>query len=131
MTQMDPVADMLTIIRNALQIKRRDVSFPKSRVKADIVKILKKEGYIKSYEFDEGDGKGNIKLELKYYKDKPVIEGLKRISKPGRRVYVKKDEIPYILNGLGTCIVSTSKGVLPGYKARSMGIGGELICSVW
>jgi small subunit ribosomal protein S8 len=127
----DPVADMLVRIRNGLVTNRKTVEFPKSKLKLEIVKILKDEGYIKSYEVDDTDIKGSITIKLKYYRDEPTISGFKKISKPGRRIYANRDEIPYIRDGLGTCILSTSKGILPDYKARKLGVGGELICAIW
>lgn len=129
----DPVSDMLTRIRNGCIAKMDSVNIPYSKFKAEIAEILGKEGYIKSYEIrkDEGVG-GTIKIYLKYSKDKKCsISGLKRISKPGLRVYVQKDEIPKVLGGLGTVILSTSKGVLTDGDARKQQTGGEVICFIW
>lgn len=126
----DPIADMLAMIKNALMINRKSVSFPKSKIKIEIVKILKNEGYIKSYEVED-DIKGDITVKLKYFDEKPVIDGIKRLSKPGRRLYAGRDDIPFILDGLGVCLVSTSKGILPDYLARKLGVGGELLLAIW
>lgn len=129
----DPVSDMLTRIRNGYIAKMDSVSIPYSKLKTEIARILDEEGYIRSYEIrkDENTG-GLIKIYLKYDKDKKsVITTLKRISKPGLRVYAQKDEIPRVLGGLGTVILSTSKGVLTGTGAKKLGVGGEVICSIW
>jgi len=129
----DPVSDMLTRIRNGYIAKMDSVSIPYSKLKTEIARILDEEGYIRSYEIrkDENTG-GLIKICLKYDKDKKsVITTLKRISKPGLRVYAQKDEIPRVLGGLGTVILSTSKGVLTGTGAKKLGVGGEVICSIW
>lgn len=129
----DPVSDMLTRIRNGYIAKMDSVSIPYSKLKTEIARILDEEGYIRSYEIrkDENTG-GLIKICLKYDKDKKsVITVLKRISKPGLRVYAQKDEIPRVLGGLGTVILSTSKGVLTGTGAKKLGVGGEVICSIW
>lgn len=129
----DPVSDMLTRIRNGYIAKMDSVSIPYSKLKTEIARILDEEGYIRSYEIrkDENTG-GLIKICLKYDKDKKsVINTLKRISKPGLRVYAQKDEIPRVLGGLGTVILSTSKGVLTGTGAKKLGVGGEVICSIW
>lgn len=129
----DPVSDMLTRIRNGYIAKMDSVSIPYSKLKTEIARILDEEGYIRSYEIrkDENTG-GLIKICLKYDKDKKsVITALKRISKPGLRVYAQKDEIPRVLGGLGTVILSTSKGVLTGTGAKKLGVGGEVICSIW
>lgn len=129
----DPVSDMLTRIRNGYIAKMDSVSIPYSKLKTEIARILDEEGYIRSYEIrkDENAG-GLIKICLKYDKDKKsVITVLKRISKPGLRVYAQKDEIPRVLGGLGTVILSTSKGVLTGTGAKKLGVGGEVICSIW
>jgi small subunit ribosomal protein S8 len=129
----DPVSDMLTRIRNGYIAKLDSVSIPYSKLKTEIAMILDEEGYIRSYEIrkDENTG-GLIKICLKYDKDKKsVITALKRISKPGLRVYAQKDEIPRVLGGLGTVILSTSKGVLTGTGAKKLGVGGEVICSIW
>jgi small subunit ribosomal protein S8 len=129
----DPVSDMLTRIRNGGIAKMDSVDIPYSKFKAEIAEILDKEGYIKSYEVHKDEGAGSIiKIYLKYGKDKKCsISGLKRISKPGLRVYVRKDEIPKVLGGFGTVILSTSKGVLTDSNARKQQVGGEVICYIW
>lgn len=132
MIMNDPIADMLTRIRNA-QIARHDsVLMPASNMKKAIAKILLDEGYIKSVDFIEDGVQGQIKINLKYAQGKTtVIRGLKRISKPGLRVYAKNDELPKVLNGLGIAIISTSKGVMSDKDARNAGVGGEVLAYVW
>jgi len=129
----DPVSDMLTRIRNGYIAKMDSVSIPYSKLKTEIARILDEEGYIRSYEIRKDENAGSlIKIYLKYDKDKKsAITALKRISKPGLRVYAQKDEIPRVLGGLGTVILSTSKGVLTGTGAKKLGVGGEVICSIW
>lgn len=128
----DPIADMLTRIRNALMAKHEEVLVPSSRLKLSIARILKEEGFITDYEVVRGKPQRVIKIQLKYYDhNKPAIMGIKRVSKPGLRVYVRGKEIPRVLGGLGIAIVSTSKGVKTGHQAWRQGIGGELLCSVW
>jgi len=129
----DPVADMLARIKNAYTTNMDTVVIPFSKFKADITNILDEEGYIRSHEIRKDEGiQGVIKVHLKYNKNgNCAISGLKRISKPGLRVYAEKDKIPQVLGGLGVVMVSTSKGVLTGSKAKESGIGGEVICSVW
>ena len=129
----DPISDMLTRIRNGCIANMEYVNIPYSKLKKEIAKIMSEEGYIQSYETHKDENtSGIIKVYLKYNKDKnSTITGIKRISRPGLRVYVKKDEIPKILGGLGTVIISTSKGVLTGTGARKLGIGGEILCSIW
>ncbi|MGL4283214.1 30S ribosomal protein S8 [Eubacterium aggregans] len=132
MTMTDPIADMLTRIRNANNAGHKAVEIPASKEKKAIAEILLEEGYIKKVEHIDDDKQRMIKVALKYGEDKSrVIAGIKRISKPGLRVYVNKDEIPKVLNGLGVAIISTSKGVLTDKEARRAGIGGEVICYVW
>ncbi len=128
----DPIADMLTRIRNALIVKHETVEVPASNVKRAIARILLEEGYIKDFtEIDDGK-QGILKITLKYGPNKQrIITGLKRISKPGLRVYVKKDEIPKVLGGLGIAIISTSKGVMTDKQARKEGLGGEVLCYIW
>ena len=123
----DPIADMLTRIRNAHLALHKVVSVPRSKIKLVIAQILKDEGYVEDVAAADAD----IKLTLKYSKGKPAILGLRKISKPGRRVYVGAGEIPSVQNGLGICIVSTSSGVLPGGIAREKNVGGELLCEIW
>ena len=133
MTTSDPIADMLTRIRNANTAKHDTVDVPSSKMKLAIAEILLKEGYIKKYDvIDEGSFK-TIKISLKYGEDKDekIITGLKRISKPGLRVYAGKDELPKVLGGLGVAIISTNNGVLTDKEARKAGVGGEVLCFVW
>lgn len=128
----DPIADMLTRIRNALTVKQETVMVPVSNMKVALADILLREGYIKSYKVVKEDKFDSIKIVLKYTSDKKsVISGLKRISKPGLRVYAAKDEIPKVLDGLGIAIVSTSGGVMTDKEARKAGLGGEVLCFVW
>ncbi len=126
----DPVADMLTRIRNGQAVGKENVTMPSSKLKVAIVKVLKEEGYIKDFSTEQKGAKSEIIVVLKYYNGAPVIEKVKRISKPGLRIYKSKDELPNIMGGLGTAIVSTSKGVMTDRAARSMGYGGEIICTV-
>ena len=123
----DPIADMLTRIRNAHLALHKEVNVPRSRMKEALANILKQEGYIEDAAVD-GDA---IKITLKYLDGKPVISGLKRISSPGRRVYVNSREIPQVQNGLGICVLSTSSGVLDGKSASDRKVGGELLCEIW
>ncbi len=132
MTVVDPISDMLTRIRNAILASFDKVEVPCSKIKIEIARILKAEGYIRNYEVTEDDKKAIIVIYLKYNKDKsPVIKGLKRISKPSCKVYAKTKKIPRVLNGLGINVISTSRGVVTDREARGMGVGGEVICSVW
>lgn len=132
MVVTDPIADMLTRIRNALVVKHESVQVPASNMKKAIADILYQEGFIKGYTIIEDGAQSTIKIDLKYGpNNEKVISGLKRISKPGRRVYAKKDEIPKVLGGLGIAIISTSKGVMTDKKARQEGVGGEVLCYVW
>ena len=128
----DPIADMLTRIRNANQMRYTEVEVPASKIKEDIAKILTEEGYINGYKIVDGTVQNTIVLNLKYGdKKERVITGLKRISKPGLRVYAKADEVPQVLNGLGIAIVSTSQGVMTGKDAKAKGLGGEVLAYVW
>ena len=132
MVVTDPIADMLTRIRNANQMRYKEVLIPTSRLKFDIAKILKEEGYIQSYKIEKGEVQDNLILALKYgQKKERVITGLKRISKPGLRVYAKVEDIPTVLNGLGIAIISTSKGLMTNKKARKEGLGGEVLAYIW
>ena len=132
MSQSDPIADMLTMIRNASRVKFEKVDVPASKVKLEVTKILKNEGYIKTFKKISAEGRTYIRIFLKYDgKERPVIRGIDRISTPGRRVYSGYEEMPRIFNGYGTLIVSTSRGVTTGKKAKEQQVGGELICSVW
>lgn len=132
MVMTDPVADFLTRIRNGNMVMHQTVEVPGSKMKVGLAKILKEEGYLKDFEYIEDGKQGIIRLYLKYGPNKEkVITGLKRISKPGLRVYVQKDELPKVLGGLGTAIISTSKGLMTDKKARKEGLGGEVICYIW
>ena len=133
MVTTDPIADMLTRIRNANNAKHKSVDIPSSNMKLAIANILLNEGYIKSFEeIKENEAQGTIRVTLKYgEKGKKVIDGLKRISKPGLRVYASKDELPRVLNGLGIAIISTSKGVMTDKEAREAGLGGEVLAYIW
>jgi len=132
MTMTDPIADMLTRIRNAALIKSREVQIPSSKTKVEIAKILRDEGYVKSYRVMEGNVQGILNIALKYTEgNESVISGLKRVSSPGCRIYTKSDSIPKVLDGLGIVILSTSKGVLTGKKCEELGIGGEVLCQIW
>ena len=131
MTMTDPIADMLTRIRNATMAKLAVVDVPCSNVKKKIADILRDEGFISGYKFIEDGRQGVLRITLKYTKDgESVIEELKRISKPGRRVYVKKDKIPRVRNGMGIAIISTSKGIMVDRKAKAENVGGEVMCYV-
>lgn len=132
MVMTDPVADLLTRIRNGNMVMHETVEVPSSKIKLGIAQILKEEGYIKDYEYIADGKQGIIRIYLKYGQNKEkVITGLKRISKPGLRVYVKKDEVPKVLGGLGTAIISTSQGLMADKNARKKGLGGEVICYIW
>ncbi|GGI01020.1 MULTISPECIES: 30S ribosomal protein S8 [Mammaliicoccus] len=132
MTMSDPIADMLTRVRNANMVRHEKLELPASNIKKEIAEILKKEGFVKSVEFIEDDKQGVIRMFLKYgQNNERVITGLKRISKPGLRVYAKADELPKVLNGLGVALVSTSEGVLTDKDARQRGIGGEVLAYIW
>ena len=131
MTISDPIADMLTRIRNAIMVKHDDVLVPVSRVKLSIAKILREEGFIDRYEVIKGKSHSMIKIHLKYTDDQPSLSGLERISKPGLRVYVGRREIPRVYGGLGIAILSTPKGILTGQEAWRNHLGGELLCYVW
>ncbi len=133
MTMNDPIADMLTRIRNANTAKHDTVDVPASKMKISIAEILLKEGYIKSFEIEEVGSFKNIHITLKYGRDKntKIITGLKRISKPGLRVYASKEELPRVLGGLGTAIISTNKGVLTDKEARKQNVGGEVLAFIW
>ena len=132
MAMTDPVADMLTRIRNANTAGHAEVDVPASKIKKNIAEILLKEGYIKGYEVVEAEPQSTFKVQMKYGPDKKrVISGIKRISKPGLKVYAKKGEVPKVLGGLGIAIISTSNGLLTDKQARELGVGGEVICYVW
>jgi small subunit ribosomal protein S8 len=130
----DPIADMLTRMRNAGMAAHKRVVMPNSKMLVAIAKILQEEGYISGYKIISGTPQDSLQVDLKYTKDrhpKPVIEGLRRISKPGRRIYTKRNTIPWVRSGLGTAILSTPQGVISDRKARQLGVGGELLCFVW
>ncbi len=130
MSMTDPIADMLTRIRNGLSANKAEVTMPLSKVKVSIAQVLKDEGYITDFASGDIDGKPALTVTLKYYQGKPVIEKIKRVSRPGLRVYKGKDELPKVLGGLGVAIISTSAGVMTDRAARKAGHGGEVICAV-
>ncbi len=127
----DTIADMLTRIRNANAMRYNEVSVPASKMKIEFARILKEEGFIKGYKVVKDDAQGSIVITLKYVNKERVITGLKRISKPGLRVYAKSEEIPKVLNGLGIAIISTSKGVMTDKEARKQNLGGEVLAYIW
>ena len=132
MTMTDPIADMLTRVRNANTARHESVDVPASNIKKEIARILLEEGFIKGYDVIEDGKQGLIRLSLKYGKSgERVVTGIKRISKPGMRVYADRDSIPKVLNGIGISIISTSNGIVTDKQARELGIGGEVICYVW
>lgn len=137
MTVTDPIADMLTRVRNAVIAGHSTVALPNSKLKTAIAKILKEEGYISGYEVVDGQTPVHkiLRIRLKYVGERrerrPVISGLERISRPGRRVYTGKKDIPWVLSGMGIAIISTPKGVMTGQRARQLGVGGEVLCQVW
>jgi len=132
MSMTDPIADMLTRIRNAIQARHAEVTMPAAKVKVEIAKILKEEGYIKDFTTLKAEGFNHLKVVLKYSPSKASsITVIKRVSKPGLRKYVGKDDIPRILNGLGVAIISTSNGLMSDRKARELGVGGEILCSIY
>jgi small subunit ribosomal protein S8 len=126
----DPIADMLTRIRNAQLSEKQSVMMPASKLKVSIAKVLKDEGYIEDFAVRDNEGKSQIEISLKYYAGRPVIEKIERISRPGLRIYKPSRDIPQVMNGLGIAIVSTSKGVMTDRKARGLGVGGEVLCIV-
>jgi small subunit ribosomal protein S8 len=134
----DPIADMLTRVRNAVMAGHAQVAMPSSKLKVEIAKIMKDEGYLEGFEIVEGDEQAIqkvLRLKIKYVGERrarrPVISGVERVSKPGRRVYTKKQDIPWVLSGIGVAILSTPKGVMTGARARQLGVGGEILCKVW
>ncbi|MGP4123461.1 MAG: 30S ribosomal protein S8 [Sodalis sp. (in: enterobacteria)] len=129
MSMQDPIADMLTRIRNGQLANKTAVSMPSSKLKVAIANLLKEEGFIKNYKV-EGDRKPTLELVLKYFQGKPVVESIQRISRPGLRIYKKKDALPKVMAGMGVAVVSTSKGVMTDRAARQAGLGGEIICYV-
>jgi len=137
MSVSDPIADMLTRIRNAVAIGQPNVAMPSSKVKVEIAKIMKEEGFIEGFEIADGEivGQKMLRVKIKYIGErrerKPVFNSLVRVSRPGRRVYTKKQDIPWVLSGMGIAILSTPKGVMTGQRARQLGVGGEILCKVW
>ena len=132
MSMSDPLADMLTRIRNAVMVKFDTVSMPSSKTKANVAKVLKEEGFITDYQVTQEGVQGTLTITLKYGPNRePVINGIKRVSKPGLRKYAKAGEIPKVLSGLGMSIISTSKGIITDKSARTLNTGGEIICEVW
>jgi small subunit ribosomal protein S8 len=137
MTINDPISDMLTRVRNAVMAGQAQVAMPSSKIKAEIAKILKDEGFLESFDVVEGETATFkvLRLKLKYVGERrerrPVLSGIVRVSSPGRRIYSKKTEIPWVLSGLGVAILSTPKGVMTGARARQLGVGGEILCKVW
>jgi small subunit ribosomal protein S8 len=128
----DPVADMLTRIRNANKALQETVSMPSSRLKVEIARLLEEEGYVKGYRVEKGESFDTLVVQLKFGKNRErVITDLKRVSKPGRRVYARKDRLPRVLGGMGTAILSTSKGLVTSRTAQELGVGGEVVCFVW
>jgi small subunit ribosomal protein S8 len=137
MNMTDPISDMLTRIRNAMMASHPTTAMPSSKLKVAIAKILKEEGFISAYEVVDGEKPTHkvLRIRLKYVGERrerrPVITGLERVSRPGRRVYTGKQEIPWVLSGMGVAILSTPKGVMTGQRARQLGVGGEVLCKVW
>ena len=130
MSMSDPIADLLTRIRNAQQVAKPSVSVPSSKVKVAIAQVLKDEGYIDGFQIKGDGGKAELEIALKYYAGRPVIERIERVSRPGLRVYKGRHDLPQVMNGLGVAIVTTPKGVMTDRKARAAGIGGEVLCYV-
>jgi small subunit ribosomal protein S8 len=137
MSVIDPISDMLTRMRNAVMAGHNSVAFPSSKIKVAMAKIMKEEGFITNFEIADGNIVGSkvLRLRLKYVGERrerrPVITGLERISRPGKRMYTGKKEIPWVLSGIGIAILSTPKGVMTGQRARQLGVGGEILCKVW
>ena len=137
MSMTDPIADMLTRIRNAVMSGQTLTAMPLSKIKVEIAKILKEEGYLENFEVADGERPSQkvLRLKIKYIGErrerKPVLTGLERVSRPGRRIYTKKQEIPWVLSGIGVAILSTPKGIMTGQRARQLGVGGEILCKVW
>ncbi len=137
MSMTDPIADMLTRIRNSVLSGQAMTAMPFSKVKGEIAKILKEEGYLESYEVANGEIEAQkvLRLKIKYFGERrerrPVMTGIERVSRPGRRIYTKKQDIPWVLSGIGVAILSTPKGIMTGARARQLGVGGEILCKVW
>lgn len=132
MSQSDPIADLLTRIRNAVLARKKEVDIPSSRVKVDIARILKEEGYIKSFKVVDDKKQATLNISLKYVDNNAnVISGLRRVSKPGCRIYCTKGDVPKALDGLGITLISTSRGIVTGQKCEELGLGGEVLCTIW
>ena len=132
MSVSDPIADLLTCIRNACKAKHKKVDVPTSKVKAEVVRVLLREKYINNYKSIDDKKRGLLRIYLKYdQKERPVIQGIERVSKPGRRVYIRRHEVPRVQGGLGTALVSTPSGIMTDQEARDEGLGGEYICRIW
>ncbi len=131
MSLSDPIANMLTIIRNALQARKDTVDIPASRMTGKILEIFKQDGYVEDFRLLKNTVQGTYKIYLKYENKKPAIIGLRRVSKPGLRIYAQRSRLPRVLNGLGTAVLSTSKGVMTDREARKASVGGEVICYIW
>jgi small subunit ribosomal protein S8 len=131
MNMTDPIADMLTRIRNAIMSRHTRVLIPASKMKVAIAAILKEEGYIRDFDVVQDNPQGTLRISLRYVEKRPVLTQLKRVSKPGLRVYTRRDSIPRVRGGLGTAILSTPRGVMSGRKAYQLGLGGEVVCYVW
>jgi small subunit ribosomal protein S8 len=137
MSMTDPIADMLTRIRNSMMSGQAMTAMPFSKIKGEIAKILKEEGYLENFEVADGEIQAQkvLRIKIKYFGErrerKPVITGIERVSRPGRRVYTKKQDIPWVLSGIGVAIISTPKGIMTGQRARQLGVGGEILCKVW
>jgi small subunit ribosomal protein S8 len=132
MSQTDPIADMLTRIRNAAQTKKKEVTIPSSKLKVEIAKILKEEGYVRNYKVTDDKRQGILNISLKYADDSSsVISGIRRVSRPGRRLFCTRESIPKVLDGLGSAVISTSKGVMTDRRCAELGLGGEILCYIW
>ncbi len=131
MSLTDPIADMLTRIRNAAKARKKEINLPSSRIKVELAKILKDEGFIRGYKVTEDKKQGVLNVTLKYEDNRNAIAGLRRISSPGCRIYCTKDSVPKVMDGLGLVIVTTSKGILSGKSCEEQGVGGEVLCSIW
>ncbi|NIQ03760.1 MAG: 30S ribosomal protein S8 [Nitrospinaceae bacterium] len=131
MMMTDPIADFFTRIRNGVMVRHEKVDIPHSRIKARIAEILRDEGYIRNFKVFKDDKQGVLRVYLKYREEDPVLHGIQRVSKPGRRRYVKRDQVPKVLNGLGTALISTSAGVFTDQECREKGVGGEVLGYIW
>jgi small subunit ribosomal protein S8 len=127
----DPIADMLTRIRNGLSVRKRYVVIPSSKMKVELARVLKSEGYIESYDVTKDRPQPMLRVQLKYSDRQPVVTALQRVSTPGKRVYTQRDDIPLVLSGMGIAILSTSRGIMTGKKAHRLGLGGEVLCYIW